>query len=89
MKRTELELTPGSSLRDLRLQLGLSMRVVYKKSVQLARRLHSSSYQLPPSRMHEYECRGVVPSIFRLYTMAHIYGCSICTLMSLYGIPKR
>ncbi len=64
------------------------MRAVYQKSLQISKDLRRSDYAIPPSRLHEYERGRVVPSIFRLYTMAHVYGCSIHCVMGWYGIPQ-
>src|SRR5262245_58171308 len=76
---------PGERLRGLRLVLSLSLRDVYEVSALLAKRLRNEDFLLPPSRLHEFETRDVVPSIHRLYTLASAYRCELAELLNWYG----
>jgi hypothetical protein len=62
------------------------MRDVENASLQIARRLASEEYAIPPSRLSDIETKGVVPSIFRLYSLAAIYRREYRELLSLYGV---
>lgn len=79
---------PGERLRAVRLVLDLSLRDVYQFSVRLARRLRNPEFVLPPSRLHEFETRNVVPSIHRLYTLACAYEYVMAEFLAWYGIPE-
>lgn len=80
---------PGERLRAVRVVLGLTLRDVHRASVPLSKDLRNSKFQVPISRLHEFETRNVVPSIHRLYTLASIYGHEITELLGWYGIPPR
>jgi transcriptional regulator with XRE-family HTH domain len=81
-----LELTGGNKLRALRESLGCTMRDVESASQQISVRLGSDEYIIPPSRLSDIETKGVVPSIFRLYSLAAIYRCEYRELLFWYGI---
>jgi transcriptional regulator with XRE-family HTH domain len=81
-----VQLTGGQRLRGLRDALGYTMREVENGSLQVARRLANDEFSIPPSRLSDIETKGVVPSIFRLYTLAAIYRSDYRELLSWYGI---
>jgi transcriptional regulator with XRE-family HTH domain len=81
-----LELRGGQRLRVLREALGYTMRDVETGSLQVARRLANDEYAVPPGRLSDIETKGVVPSIFRLYSLAVIYRCDYRELLSWYGV---
>jgi transcriptional regulator with XRE-family HTH domain len=81
-----VELTGGQKLRALREALGYTMRDVETGSLQVSRRLANDEFAIPPSRLSDIETKGVVPSIFRLYTLAAIYRCDYHELLSWYGV---
>ena len=81
-----MEANAGQKLRALREALGCTMRDVENASVRIARRLGSEEYAVPPSRLSDIETKGVVPSIFRLYSMAAIYHQDFRDLLALYGV---
>ena len=80
---------PGERLRALRVVHGLTLRDVHQASIGLSKKLRNSQFLLPPSRLHEFETRNVIPSIHRLYTLACIYGREMAELFDWYGIPRR
>ena len=55
-------------------------------SAHIAHKLENEEFAIPPSRLSDIETKGIVPSIFRLYTLAAIYRCEYRELLSLYGI---
>jgi len=83
---TAVEVTGGHKLRSLREGLGCTMRDVESASLQIAQRLGSEEFAIPPSRPADIETKGVVPSIYRLYSMAAIYRRDYRELLSWYGV---
>ena len=80
--------TPGERLRAVRLVLDLSLRDVYHFSVRLSRKLRNPEFVLPPSRLHEFETRNVIPGVHKLYTLACAYEYAMAEFLDWYGIPK-
>ena len=76
----------GNDLRKIRDGLGLTMRDVETASMLIAQRRGSEEYQIPPSRLSDIETKGVVPSIYRFYSLAAIYHKSVAALLHLYGV---
>jgi hypothetical protein len=62
------------------------MRDVETGSLQVSRRLGNDEFGIPPSRLSDIETKGVIPSIFRLYTLAALYRFDYRELLSWYGI---
>ena len=81
--------TPGERLRARRLALGLTLREVHEASITLAEKHRNREFILPASRLHEFEVKGVVPSIFRLYTLSWMYGVKMSGLLRWFGVPTR
>jgi transcriptional regulator with XRE-family HTH domain len=81
-----VELSGGHKLRALRERLGCTMRDVESASLQIARRLDNEEYGIPPSRLSDIETKGVIPSIFRLYSLAAIYRRDYREFLSWYGV---
>ena len=79
-------MTGGQRLRVLRESLGYTMRDVETGSLQVSRRLGNDEFAIPPSRLSDIETKGVIPSIFRLYTLAAIYRSDYRELLSWYGV---
>ena len=76
----------GSNFRSLREQLGMTMRDVENASMRIAVKHGNDEFALPPSRLSDIETKGVVPSIYRLYSLSIIYRRDIAELFSWYGI---
>jgi transcriptional regulator with XRE-family HTH domain len=76
----------GQNLRILREQLGLTMRDVENASAQIAQKRANDEFVIAPSRLSDVETKGVVPSIYRLYSLAVIYRRDIRELLSWYGV---
>jgi len=72
----------------VRKRLGLRLHDVHRKSLRIARKLGRKEFAIPPSRLHEFELKGTIPSIYRIYTLARVYGYSVSKVLSWYGIPK-
>src|SRR3984885_8281592 len=76
----------GQNLRVLREQLGLTMRDVENASARIAQKRANDEFAIPPSRLSDVETKGVIPSIYRLYSLAVIYRRDIRELLSWYGV---
>jgi len=76
----------GQNLRALREQLGLTMRDVETASSRIAEKHGNDEYSIPPSRLSDIETKGIVPSIFRLYSLAVIYRRDFRELLSRYNV---
>ena len=61
MRKTQGKM-PGDRLRSLRQQRGLTLRDVHEFSLELARRFGQTAFVIPPSRLHEFEKKNIVPS---------------------------
>lgn len=76
----------GSVLRRLRHKRGLTTRDVEAASATLGRKYRNHKYEVPISRLCEFESGGTTPSIYRLYSLALIYSEDLHQLLRLYGI---
>lgn len=81
-----MQLNGGQRLRALRENLGFRMRDVELASNQIAQRFQSEEFAVPPSRLSDIETKGIIPSIFRLYSFAAIYRREFRELLSFYGL---
>jgi transcriptional regulator with XRE-family HTH domain len=79
-------LAAGVNLRGVRERLGLTMREVESASSRIAERHGNDEFTVSPSRLSDIETKGLVPSIFRLYSLAIIYRCDLRELLTWYGI---
>ena len=76
----------GLRLRSLREQLGLTIRDVQDASELIAKKYGIEDFAVPIGRLSDVESKGVVPSIYRLYSLSVIYRIDIRDLMVWYGI---
>ena len=76
----------GQNLRVLREQLGLTMRDVENASTQIAQKRANDEFAIVPSRLSDIETKGVIPSIYRLYSLAVIYRRDVREILSWYGV---
>lgn len=76
----------GLNLRGLRERLGLTMREVESASLLIAERHGNDEFSVCPSRLSDIETKGLVPSIFRLYSLSIIYRCDLREVLAWYGI---
>ncbi len=79
-------LSPGQNLRSLREQLGLTMRDVENATNRIAEKHRNEEFAIAPSRLSDIETKGVVPSLYRLYSLAVIYRRDPRDILSWYGI---
>ena len=87
LQQGDVDMFPGGqNLRVTREQLGLTMRDVETASARIAQKHSNDEFSIPPSRLSDFETKGVVPSIFRLYSLAVIYRRDIRELFSWFGV---
>jgi hypothetical protein len=67
--------------------MGLTLRQVEARSVELARRLKTTAYLVPLARLSEYERGKGVPPAFKMYSLAVIFRCPLAEVLSWYRIP--
>lgn len=76
----------GQNLRVLREGLGLTMRDIETASERIARKRNNEEYFIPISRLSDFETKGMIPSIYRLYSLAAIYRRDMRELLAWYGV---
>jgi transcriptional regulator with XRE-family HTH domain len=79
-------LPAGKSLRALREKLGLTMRDVETSSARIADKYRNEEFSVPPSRLSDIETKGILPNIYRLYTLSVIYRRDLRELLAWYGV---
>lgn len=79
----------GQNLRAVREKLGLTMRDIETASERIARRRSNEEYLIPISRLSDFETKGVIPSIYRLYSLAVIYRREFKELLSWFGVDLQ
>jgi len=79
-------LSAGKKLRELREQMGLTLRDVELSSTSLAESRGIEEFIINPSRLSDIETKGVIPSIYRLYVLSVIYRADFTELLRLYGV---
>jgi transcriptional regulator with XRE-family HTH domain len=82
-------LPAGKSLRTLREKLGLTMRDVENSSARIAEKYRNEEFAIAPSRLSDIETKGILPSIYRLYSLSVIYRRDLCELMAWYGVDMN
>ena len=62
------------------------MRDVESASMRIAESTATTSSPMPPSRLSDVETKGVIPSVYRMYSLSIIYRKDIRELLSWYGV---
>ena len=79
-------LSSGQRLRGLREELGLTIRDVEAASGRIAARRGNEDFAISPSRLSDIETKGILPNVYRLYSLAVIYRRDLRELLGWYGI---
>jgi transcriptional regulator with XRE-family HTH domain len=74
----------GERLRQLRSQVGLTTREVADLSRKIASEEANEEFALSHARLIQIENDESTPSIYKLFTLSAIYGCSFADLVSFY-----
>ncbi len=79
-------MTAGENLRMIRERLGLTIRDVEAASNRLSDKYQNPEFAVSLSRLSDIETKGVVPSVFKLYSLAAIYRRDFGELLGLFGL---
>jgi transcriptional regulator with XRE-family HTH domain len=77
---------PGQLLRNARERLGLTLRDVEEATSLIAARHWNQEFAVSLSRLSDLETKSIVPSIYRVYSLASIYRLDLREVLSWYGI---
>lgn len=77
---------PGQKLRRHRERLGLRVRDVEQASLKIAEKYHNDEFAVLINRLSEIENRGLIPSLYKLYSLCAIYRLDFQEVMEWYGI---
>jgi transcriptional regulator with XRE-family HTH domain len=80
-------LDAGQKLRVLREQLHFSIRDVVEASERIAHKYGKDDYLINLSRLSDIETKGVLPNIYRLFSLSVIYRRDVKELLRWYEIP--
>lgn len=78
---------PGIRLRQVRERLGFTYRDVEQASYEIAQRRGRAEFIVRISRLADFENSGVVPSLYKLYSLCSIYHLSPEEVCRWYDIP--
>lgn len=79
-------LNAGETLRSLRESLGLTIRDVEAASARIAEKHQNPELSISLSRLSDIETKAIVPSIYKLYTLAAVYRRDYAEFLKLYGL---
>ncbi|MGQ9635024.1 MAG: hypothetical protein ACUVXB_12355 [Bryobacteraceae bacterium] len=79
----------GRKLKECRQRLNLTYRDVVEASRRIAARRGNPEFSIPLSRLADIENKGIVPSIYRLYTLSAIYRLDPDELLRWYGVNRE
>lgn len=85
-----MDMLPGVFLRETRLRLRLGVRDIQKMSSKIAKRERNRRFYISPARLSQIESGIAIPSQFKIFTIAAIYGLSFYEILARYGVdPDR
>jgi transcriptional regulator with XRE-family HTH domain len=76
----------GERLKKVRDRLDLTIRDVEEASRKIATRHKNDEFVVGLSRLSEIENKGVVPTIYRLYSLCSIYRLDLLEVMEWYAV---
>lgn len=83
---SSLSVEAGNRLRDTRQRQGLTLQRVEQLAAQIAAAFNNQEFAIPISRLSHIETKGVVPSIYRIHSLARIYRLTPDMILGWYGI---
>src|SRR5215470_5332315 len=81
-------LNSGSSLKELRLRLGITVRDVEDQSQRIAEVQGNPEFFVSNNWLTRLENTGAVPSIHKLFTLSAIYRVRLSELLPIFGIDS-
>lgn len=83
-------MTPGDRLKELRMKLGISTREVALCSKTIADAENNSEFLISSPWLTQIENdKTALPSIYKLFTLASIYGLDYANLLAMYGVDVK
>jgi len=76
----------GQKLRRVRERLNLRVRDVEQASIKIAEKYRNDEFAVLINRVSEIENRGLVPTVYKLYSLCAIYRLDFQEVMEWYGI---
>jgi transcriptional regulator with XRE-family HTH domain len=76
----------GQKLRRVRERLGLRVRDVEQASQRIAEKYRNDEFAVLINRISEIENRGLVPTIYKLYSLCAIYRLDLLEVLEWYGV---
>ena len=70
----------------MREEFGLTIRDVETASIRIAAKHQNDDFIIPLSRLSDIETKGIVPGIYRLYSLAVIYRRDLREFLAWYGV---
>jgi transcriptional regulator with XRE-family HTH domain len=86
MEPSELTRSAGAKLKELRNDLGFTIREVQERSMEIAAQENNLEYILSHAWLTGIENGDGVPSVFKFYTLSRIYGRSVRELVGYYNV---
>jgi transcriptional regulator with XRE-family HTH domain len=85
---SNLNVEAGTRLRETRQSQGLTLQRVEQLGAEIASALGNQEFAVPMSRLSHIETKGVIPSIYRVHSLARIYRLMPETILEWYGIQQ-
>jgi hypothetical protein len=76
----------GQQMKKIREKLALKYRDVVEASQYIARQHGNLEFAIGLSRLSDIENKGTLPSIYRAYSLAAIYGMDFNHVLSIFGV---
>jgi transcriptional regulator with XRE-family HTH domain len=87
---SQLDLSPGKYLKEVRQHLGMALREVQEASTLLAEEESNEEIYISAARLDQIENEPSAPSIHKLLSLSAIYGIDFLDLLARYGVkPDR
>jgi len=80
--------TAGQRLRRARERLALRVRDVELASQKISEKHNNDEFTVLINRISEIENRGLIPSIYKLYSLCTIYSLDFVDVMEWYGVTR-
>ena len=77
---------PGQRLRRARERLSLRVRDIETASLKIAEKYHNDEFAVLINRVSEIENHGLVPTLYKLYSLCAIYRLDFQEVLEWYGI---
>jgi transcriptional regulator with XRE-family HTH domain len=77
----------GRKLRLARKRLNMRVRDVEQASLVIAEKHRNDEFAVLTNRISEIENRGLVPTVYKLYSLCAIYRLDVKEVLDWYGVP--